>query len=104
MPSRVEGYGLVGHEAIQAGTPVLVSGRSGLGILLTEVLGAAAAQHVVPITRDLAIDADVWGSRIAGVLLDPAAAFRTAATLGRTMAGERTWAMAAQRILDVLLA
>ena len=31
MPSRVEGFGLVGLEALAMGVPVLISKRSGLG-------------------------------------------------------------------------
>jgi glycosyltransferase involved in cell wall biosynthesis len=38
MPSRTEGFGLVGLEAIAAGVPVLVSSESGLGDLLREIL------------------------------------------------------------------
>ena len=38
MPSRTEGFGLPGLEALSAGLPVLVSGNSGLGEALREVL------------------------------------------------------------------
>ena len=37
MPSRTEGFGLCGLEALSAGLPVLVSGNSGLGEALREV-------------------------------------------------------------------
>ena len=37
MPSRTEGFGLPGLEALSAGLPVLVSGNSGLGEALKEV-------------------------------------------------------------------
>ena len=37
MPSRTEGFGLTGLEALSAGLPVLVSGNSGLGQALEEV-------------------------------------------------------------------
>ena len=39
MPSRTEGFGLTGLEALSAGLPVLVSGNSGLGEALEEVPG-----------------------------------------------------------------
>ncbi|CAH3181692.1 unnamed protein product, partial [Porites evermanni] len=38
MPSRTEGFGLAALEALSAGLPVLVSGNSGLGEALQEVL------------------------------------------------------------------
>ena len=38
MPSRTEGFGLCGLEALSAGLPVLVSGNSGLGGALKKVL------------------------------------------------------------------
>ena len=38
MPSRTEGFGLAALEALSAGLPVLVSGNSGLGEALEEVL------------------------------------------------------------------
>jgi len=38
MPSRTEGLGLAALEPLSAGPPVLVSGNSGLGELLEEVL------------------------------------------------------------------
>ena len=37
MPSRTEGFGLPGLEALSAGLPILVSGNSGLGEALKEV-------------------------------------------------------------------
>jgi glycosyltransferase involved in cell wall biosynthesis len=59
MPSRVEGFGLVGVEAIMAGTPVLVSDQSGLGMLLAEMLPHAhAARTVVPIRN---VEEDLFG-------------------------------------------
>ena len=38
MPSRTEGFGLCGLEALSAGLPVLISGNSGLGRALEKVL------------------------------------------------------------------
>ncbi|WP_327410873.1 glycosyltransferase family 4 protein [Streptomyces sp. NBC_01281] len=103
MPGRVEGYGLVGQEAIMAGTPVLISDRSGLGALLREVLPAELAHRVVvPVDRDDKADIPVWGHRVAAVLLDREAAFGTAAAVRDIMASERTWARATRRLLDGL--
>ena len=37
MPSRTEGFGLTGLEALSAGLPVLVSSNSGFGEALSKV-------------------------------------------------------------------
>jgi glycosyltransferase involved in cell wall biosynthesis len=62
MPSRAESFGLVGAEAVAAGTPVLVSDRSGLGALLTEVLPQDAATRIVlPVGSRGGEDITRWG-------------------------------------------
>jgi glycosyltransferase involved in cell wall biosynthesis len=100
MPSRAEGFGLVGLEAISLGTPALVSGRSGLGTLLREVLpGDLADQMVVPVVDDPVRDTRAWGHAIAAVLRNRDAAFATATTVARIMAATRTWSMAAEVVL-----
>ncbi|MEU4446086.1 CATRA conflict system CASPASE/TPR repeat-associated protein [Actinosynnema sp. NPDC050801] len=103
MPSRVEGFGLVGHEAIVAGTPLLVSDRSGVGALLETQLPEDLANRVVlPLANKLYRDAELWGNRIAGALLDRPAAFRAAGAVRGTMALKRTWLQAAERLLAVV--
>lgn len=101
MPSRSEGFGLVGVEAIVAGTPVLVSAESGLGQLLREVLPPDDAQRfVVPMTGDDDKDAAAWGQAVSAVLRNRDAAFTSAAELGATMNRERTWAAVAGLLLE----
>lgn len=51
MPSRAEGFGLAGLEAITAGRPVLVSDRSGLAWLLDSVLDGRTSGIVVPVEQ-----------------------------------------------------
>jgi glycosyltransferase involved in cell wall biosynthesis len=103
MPSRAESFGLVGAEAVTAGTPTLVSGRSGLGMLLKEVLSPEeAARVVVPVRLRQPEDIARWGHHIAAVLNNPTAAFATADSVRRKAAEQRTWAMAARRILDIV--
>ena len=60
MPSRTEGFGLTGLEALSAGLPILVSGNSGFGDALCSV----------PSGRSFVVDSDdpkVWAEAIAGI-------------------------------------
>jgi glycosyltransferase involved in cell wall biosynthesis len=95
MPSRSEGFGLVGLEAIVAGTPALISSESGLGQLLQGTLETEQANRfVVLASGDDAQDIETWSRAIEGVLRDRDAAFRRAAEV-RTLLGRRkTWAAA----------
>jgi glycosyltransferase involved in cell wall biosynthesis len=103
MPSRAEAFGLAGAEAIACGVPVLVSGRSGLGILLRDHHGSpAAARAVMDVWgTEGALDDDIeaWSKAIYAVLRDPQAAFRDAAELRDEMAARFTWAEAAGTVL-----
>ncbi|MGC4815065.1 glycosyltransferase [Micromonospora sp. DT228] len=97
MPSRAEGFGLAGAEAIKAGTPVLVSGRSGLARLLEE----RAPGLVVPVTKNAARDGEEWGQAIARVLRQPAEVrLRAAADLRDRLQSTVTWAKAADDVLE----
>ncbi|MEV6644256.1 CATRA conflict system CASPASE/TPR repeat-associated protein [Amycolatopsis sp. NPDC051371] len=98
LPSRAEGFGLVGLEAIVAGTPVLVSDQSGLGVLLREVLPREQGDRVVVPVDDRESDVELWGARISAALLDREGAFATAAAVRDTMARERTWSAVAAGI------
>ncbi|MFF8941112.1 glycosyltransferase [Streptomyces sp. NPDC014864] len=101
MPSRSEGFGLVGVEAIVAGAPVLVSSASGLGELLRELLSPdEAARVVVTTTRDDVRDVTEWGHAIEAVLRDREAAFTWAAKLQSRLAGLWTWSQAVSGLLD----
>ncbi|MDX3195240.1 tetratricopeptide repeat protein [Streptomyces sp. MN03-5084-2B] len=102
MPSRTEGFGLVGLEAIVAGKPLLVSGSSGLGVLLEDCLPRhLVGRVVVPINRDN-LDIRRWGEAIRSILMDPDAATATATAVHEVMARKRTWATAAMELLDRL--
>lgn len=98
MPSRSEGFGLVGLEAIAAGTPVLVSDQSGLSFLLRERLGKLAEPAIVETHSDLDKAAPEWERAIESVLQDRQAAFARAATLRNTLALELTWPEAIRRL------
>jgi glycosyltransferase involved in cell wall biosynthesis len=103
MPSRAEGFGLVGVEAIAAGTPALVSGTSGLGLLLEETLEPDDAQRVVvPMTDNDDELIERWARAIDAVLRDRDAAFRRAAESRAELASRKTWAAAARSLLDAV--
>ena len=58
LPSRTEGFGLVGLEAISAGVPVLISGESGIAEALQKVEGGK--KFIVASDEDK----DEWARRI----------------------------------------
>ncbi|MEU4801690.1 glycosyltransferase [Actinosynnema sp. NPDC023587] len=103
MPSRSEGFGLVGAEAIAMGVPALISGESGLGTLLREFDEEVANQVVVPVTHDDDEDAEAWARAIQNALFDPKAAFTRAQDLRvRLVEDGRTWDAAATALLRAL--
>ncbi|TYK53126.1 SAV_2336 N-terminal domain-related protein [Actinomadura decatromicini] len=102
MPSRTEGFGLVGVEAIGAGTPVLVSSKSGLALLLTDLLKEEARHLIVPTRRSDADSTEEWARRIQNVLDDREAAFDRATEIRRVLAEKWTWAMAIENLKAAL--
>ncbi|MFF0204851.1 CATRA conflict system CASPASE/TPR repeat-associated protein [Streptomyces sp. NPDC005017] len=102
MPSRAEAFGLAGAEAIAAGVPVLVSGRSGLGMLLRAQKLPVADRAVVDVEGargSRKADVQTWARAVHAVVRNPEAAFRDAAELRDAMAARYTWATAAATVL-----
>jgi glycosyltransferase involved in cell wall biosynthesis len=100
MPSRSEGFGLVGLEAIAAGTPTLVSSESGLGALLRETLDREQSERmVVSFSGDDESDAEQWARAVERVLLDREAAFGRALEVATILAKKKTWASAVAGML-----
>ncbi|WP_219665899.1 glycosyltransferase [Streptomyces bambusae] len=103
VPSRAEGFGLVGVEAVMAGVPVLVSSESGLADLLREVLDReTAARFVVAMSGNDEKDTDRWARAVERVLRDREGAFRQVAALREFLAGRVTWARAARTVLSAV--
>lgn len=75
MPSRTEGFGLAALEAIELGTPVLVSDKSGVAETLRAHLGLIADQMIVKIVDDFPQDVQCWNAAIQRVLDNLPAAF-----------------------------
>jgi glycosyltransferase involved in cell wall biosynthesis len=101
MPSRKEGFGLVGLEAITRGIPVLVGSQSGLADLLREKLGhERASRFVVELSRDDEEDTANWARAIDRKLRERDAAFGHAAELRNELAQQVTWRQAAAVVLD----
>ncbi|MFC3078823.1 glycosyltransferase [Phenylobacterium terrae] len=107
MPSRAEGFGLVGLEAIIMGTPTLVSSRSGLAQMLSDELKPEEAARVIvettggdgPGDDD---DVEEWRRAIDRVLSDRDAAFGRAAALKADLGARRTWQRSIEEFLAAL--
>jgi glycosyltransferase involved in cell wall biosynthesis len=105
MPSRHEGFGLVGLEAIAAGVPVLVSSESGLGRALRE----HATDEERPIPREVlsvggeeAAVISAWGEAIYTSLITPDVAFARAAELRRQLMSVMSWPKVVAELLEAL--
>jgi glycosyltransferase involved in cell wall biosynthesis/tetratricopeptide (TPR) repeat protein len=104
MPSRREGFGLVGLEAITQGIPVLVSSQSGLADLLREQLGhEQASGFVVELKHDDEEDTDTWARAIERKLRDRHGAYRQAAEVRDELAQRVPWSQAANIVLGEFL-
>lgn len=105
MPSRAEGFGMVGVEAIIAGTPVLLSAESGLGQLLKEqILPEQASRVVVEMCGDNQQVQDRWAGAIHRMLADREASFRRAAEMRVELAARKTWRNSVESLLAELMA
>lgn len=107
MPSRSEGFGLVGQEAIVAGTPVLISSQSGLADAMKEWLDIEMAARVIVGTTgdemDAEPDIDQWANAIEAVLRNRDASFRDASELQAILGERLTWKGSAQGLLSELV-
>ncbi|MGV8565580.1 glycosyltransferase [Pseudomonas aeruginosa] len=103
MPSRREGFGLVPLEALQVGTPILVSNKSGFAELLkTKGLSTSQLQqYVVKTVDDCEESADAWSKAIEFTLRDRKAAFSRTADLGELLASN-TWESASEALLTAV--
>ncbi|SDA73504.1 Glycosyltransferase involved in cell wall bisynthesis [Pseudomonas sp. NFACC15-1] len=105
MPSRREGFGLVSLEALQVGTPILVSNKSGFAEFLKTKITSASQfqQYVVRTVDDCEESADEWCKALDFVLRDRNAAFKRTVDLQKIMDGH-TWEAASAELLSALFA
>lgn len=103
MPSRREGFGLVPLEALQVGTPILVSNKSGFAEFLKMKISTASQlqQYVVRTVDDCEESAEEWYRALEFVLRDRQAAFRRTADLKEIMA-DHTWEAASEAFLSAV--
>jgi len=94
MPSRTEGFGLTGLEALSAGLPVLVSKNSGFGEALSEV----------PFGSSFVIDSEdpkVWAEAINNIWSKTRKTrLGEAAVLRDSYEKEYSWAKQSNNLLD----
>ena len=97
MPSRTEGFGLTGLEALSAGLPVLVSRNSGFGEALCKV----------PLGPSFVIDSEdpeEWAAAIKGVLnKDRQKRLEEAETLRTSYGKKYNWAEQSRDLLDKMI-
>ncbi|NUQ74496.1 MAG: glycosyltransferase [Polyangiaceae bacterium] len=104
MPSRAEGFGLVGLEAISAAVPVLVSNQSGLGEILQNDVRTDAAKCAVVLTSGVDDETNIaaWSQAIKNVLFDRNAAYERAAQLRGDVAKVLDWASSVKKLVAEL--
>lgn len=103
MPSRAEGFGLVGLEAISAEVPVLVSSESGLAELLRTHVPEMAKHQVIEVVDDPVQDRQRWCEAMMFVLQDRRAAFQRAKDLRTALASKLSWDSEVKKLVDALL-
>jgi 8-oxo-dGTP pyrophosphatase MutT (NUDIX family) len=102
MPSRSEGFGLVGLEGISMEVPTLLSHRSGLGQLLMTEIKELARPLVIPVTGHLDTDATEWSRAIEVVLTNRLAAFEHARRVKKELANILSWDFAVHSLLNAI--
>jgi glycosyltransferase involved in cell wall biosynthesis len=105
MPSKVEGFGLTGLDAISAGVPLIASAASGLGWLLARHanhfsgdLKRIASQAILDADPDGDAVLSEWRDRLTAILTNPGKAFTEADDLRKALAPKVSWSLAAQTV------
>jgi glycosyltransferase involved in cell wall biosynthesis/exonuclease VII small subunit len=99
MPSKKEGFGLVGLEAIACGVPTLISAQSGLAETIRRYAPELAPEWILPVTGDAVTE---WTGRIKLLLEARESAFARATVLRERLSVELDWKRAAAELLERL--
>ena len=99
MPSKKEGFGLVGLEAIAYGVPTLISAASGLAETIKLHAPLLAYEWILPVSGDIVTK---WAERIEFLLIGRVGAFARAAALREQLAVKLDWKWAAIELLKRL--
>ncbi|XP_078701820.1 uncharacterized protein LOC144927902 [Branchiostoma floridae x Branchiostoma belcheri] len=109
MPSRAEPFGLIGLEAIAAGIPVLISDKSGLAVMIKELIKEKKChpdmRHRIVETSvresDIGDDAKEWAKKITDTLEYSEAEFDKAAEYKKKLLESKYWEESHQNLLRV---
>lgn len=101
MPSRAEGFGLVGLEAISFGVPVLLSEHSGLSKLLRSELRELTLP-IMSVTGEVEKDARVWAHAIDAIRENRIREFQQIRLIGKELSQSLTWEFATRSLLNAI--
>jgi glycosyltransferase involved in cell wall biosynthesis len=102
MPSRAEGFGLTGLEAISAGCPALLSDRSGLAELILEFAPEEAHHWIVSVAGDETTFLGKWETQVEFILSDRKAARERLKTLRDKLSEKISWTASVKAMMDAL--
>jgi glycosyltransferase involved in cell wall biosynthesis len=106
MPSKIEGYGLVGAEAAAHGLPVLANEESGFGQFLLDDNRFPAHLGAPSVVRDAGLAGDhrahAWSQAVTD-LRDHYDERRAAAAEIKTVLGQYTWGHAARALSEAII-
>jgi glycosyltransferase involved in cell wall biosynthesis len=102
MPSRSEGFGLVGQEAIKMGIPVLISSESGLAELIQRDAPQFEPDFIVKMSYGDDDNYSEWGKRLVQILSDRPKAFARMAELREVLASKFSWETTASGLLGTI--
>jgi glycosyltransferase involved in cell wall biosynthesis len=99
MPSRTEGFGLVGLEAISLRRPILLSNNSGLSQLIDEFSPAEIIYCSLPVSGNEQNVISEWAKEIEFILKDRDAAVRRLNGIIKNFSSKVSWSESVKKLL-----